>query len=72
MKHDNAEQLRDALEMEGFEATIRADYEGRYMYGKTTFAVTSDAPSLEAMYIAGQEDIGRPRVDDMGTGYVYY
>ncbi len=63
MTKAQAEKLVKQLEDQGYEATIRGDYSGRFMYGETTYAVVTDHNcSLTKKY----------RVDSMGLGIVVY
>jgi len=72
MKQDQAQLLSDALYDEGYDASINDDYSGRGMYGKTTYAVTSDAAPDDVAYACGKADLSRPQSDNMGLDFVYY
>ncbi len=68
MELTKANEIIERLEEQGYEAGLYREYSGRAMYGKTTYAVTTDCSpvTMEA------HRIEYPCVDNMGLEYVYY
>jgi len=66
MTQEEAELMEEFLEKDGYDAEIRDDYSGRMMYGKTTFAVVTNASPNAHKATAGF------RSDNMGLDFVYY
>ena len=75
MKLENAKEIVEALNSEGIDATVRKEYSGRSMYGKTTAAVSTryQEDVFQAASDLGMK-LGRRslRIDSMGLGYVVY
>ena len=67
MELNDAQDLIDILQGEGYEAELYENYSGRGMYGNTTIGVTTDARphTIEDMNIGC-------RSDNMGLDYIYY
>ena len=67
--------VEELVEFEGIEATVREDYSGRGMYGRTTAAVSTH---YSEDVVAAARDLGLPlrrsslNVDSMGLGKVVY
>ena len=85
MKREHAELLRDACAAADIKCEVRSDYSGRWMYGRTTYAVVvhSMPALLMAMvnYIPAMEEddklVRLPKLtdlneDDMGRDVVVY
>lgn len=76
MQLEQAQELMNFLQDEGYEAELYEGYSGRGMYGNTTTGVTTDASpgAMESM----EEDMENVdidtsfRHDDMGLDYIYY
>ena len=67
--------VEELVEFEGIEATVREDYSGRGMYGRTTAAVSTH---YSEDVVAAARELGLPlrrsnlNVDSMGLGKVVY
>ena len=65
-----ADELREALELE-FDVT---DYSGRGMMGARCIGCCID--DLADLFLVGralaEHDIGKPKIDNMGLGYIIY
>jgi len=75
MTLEQAEKIVEALESDGYEASVRPTYSGRCMYGSTCVGIVCDDPLMVGVY-AGKldvpaEDIPRRR-DNMGRGWIVY
>ena len=68
----------DWFREEGFD--VRTDYSGRWMFGKTCFAIVGDATTLvkfiryacEVLADQEREWLNDMRSDDMGRSTIYY
>ncbi len=75
MKLAHAKAIVEELETLDVEATVREDYSGRGMYGRTTAAVSTH---YSEDVVAAARDLGLPlrrsnlNVDSMGLGKVVY
>jgi hypothetical protein len=66
-----AERMVEAIENEGGEASIRDEYSGRGMYGRTTCAVVAESRG-ELYAAAGIENVRNIRIDNMGRRFIAY
>jgi len=75
MKLEKAVKIVESLNAEGIDASVRKDYSGRGMYGKTTAAVSTryQEDVFQAASDLGMR-LGRRslRIDSMGLGCVVY
>lgn len=88
MTKEQAKFLQECADFSGNELTIRNDYSGRGMMGKSTVGVVTDHPAqllndvLQYMAdnLEGKEYVGLPipndfasfRIDNMGRGFILY
>jgi len=76
MLFEQAQKLMNFLQDNGYEANLYENYSGRYMYGRTTTGVTTDANPGAIEYM--EEDMKNADIDSdfsrdsMGLDYIYY
>jgi hypothetical protein len=76
MQMQDAVELMNFLENQGFDAKLYEDYSGRGMYGNTTTGVTTDASPGEMEFMEEEMEEAEIdpafRKDSMGLDYIYY
>lgn len=77
-------ELANKLETEGYEADVRGDYSGRWMYGRTAPAIVTDATGFVVgklwAHVVQESGVPAPiadryspdRQDSMGLSKIYY
>jgi hypothetical protein len=73
MKLETAQAIVQAAYANDLRVSLRADYSGRGMFGKTTAAVVgSRADITEAIFYASKEELPSIKWDNMGLDMVAY
>ena len=70
----NSKQIKDLQEVADMvpHASLRKDYSGRGMFGKTCLAITTRGSATEIIELAAEKKIRGAKMDNMGMGFVVY
>lgn len=72
---EEAEQIVEAMQNDGYDASVYEDYSGRGMFGETCVGIVTDCPTLVGFYCgkAGLDVESVPeRQDSMGFDVIVY